>query len=825
MKKPAFIIAFFLSALVLRAQECVTIESILVDACTLGSGCSNASAPTCNCEGKNEMLRFSVGDNDLNVADLTINWPNNAFQGICQNALTTENTSELNAAVEACGLLVEPVDGLLPAGSQVLVVTSSDMCTASNSFANLSDTLIILFQCPGNYQGHFANFGTGFRTTTVNFGPGCSSTATYDRSLLVNQGGTPGAQDGATVDFGSNINPVYYNLGCNAPVPVAVVDAGEPTQACPGDVIQVSGFLDGPFSSWFWSGGSGSFADAGNLQTTYTLGPDDNETFFLTLTAIDCNGEVTSQLEVSIPESAVPVISPEGPIELCPDQTIELTATGNGSIVWNTGEEGSTIVVSEPGTYTAELTGLCGVTQASVEVEAGDAPTLSVDPEGTVEICPDETLTLTATGNGDFLWNTGSSDSEIIVNTPGVYTVALTNSCGTVEESVEVLIPETPEITVLNDLPVLLCSGSEVTLAVSGNGDFEWNTGETSPEITVDAIGTYSVTLSNSCESVNESIEVFDGGESPSSEIVVMGSDVICAGESVTLLGVGNGEFSWSNGSSAEEIEVFLPGTYTLSVSNDCGTDLSNVTITQPTSPLVIIAQGQEIAICNDESVQLTATSTLPITWSNGASGGSIMVSETGTYYAFVENECGTDTAFIEVLDGNPMAFFTATPNQGEPPLEVFFDNESENADSYSWSINGSVVSQETDLTYLFLNEGNQTITLTASDSAGCSSSFSTTINLGECIPNVFIPNTFTPNGDGINDLFKVESSCIEEFELRIFNRWGVLLFTSQLGGPGWDGNNGSGYYVSDGVYIYTIHYTDINGVSSEENGTITIFR
>jgi hypothetical protein len=94
------------------AQNCVTIESILVDSCTLSNGCQSASDPTCNCEGKNEMFRFKVGNNALNTANMVINWPNNDFLGLCQNGTTAQVVSILNQTVEACGLLVEPVNGV-----------------------------------------------------------------------------------------------------------------------------------------------------------------------------------------------------------------------------------------------------------------------------------------------------------------------------------------------------------------------------------------------------------------------------------------------------------------------------------------------------------------------------------------------------------------------------------------------------------------------------------------------------------------------------------------------------------------------------------------
>lgn len=825
MRYTAILMSLFLSALVVQAQECVQIESILVDACTLGSGCNNSSAPACNCEGKNEMLRFSIGDQDQNVASLLIDWPNNGFQGICQDAQTALNTAELNATIEACGYLVEPENGLLPAFSQVLVVTSADMCTASNSFANLSDTLIVLYQCPGNYQGHFANHGSGFRTTIVSFGGGCTSTATYNRALLVTQAGAPGAEDGATVNFPAVGQPIYYNDGCIAPVPVEDVDAGDPISVCPGETFAVAGSLQGDFSNWFWSGGSGTFSDANALETTYTPGPGETESFTLTLNAENCNGVVSDELEVTVIALEDPEITPEGPLEICPGESIALSASGTGDVTWNTGDTGNTLDVTEPGTYTATFSSPCGETSASVTVSLGQSPALEIQPGVSVEICPDDSVELTAAGDGELEWSTGETTASITVDTPGSYTVTLTNDCGTASETVLVTLLEPPSVAIQNPSPVQLCEGAEVQLEATGEGDFAWSTGETDPSITVAALGLYTVTLTNTCGSDEATIEVVDGGSPPSPSISIIGNNVLCPGESTILVANTDDDFIWNTGDTDAEIEVFGAGTYTLTATNACGSGEANILISQITAPLVTIAGGDTVAICDGNEIVLSAASTLPITWSDGSTGTLLNVDETGTYYATVSNICGSDTAFVEVLSGAPEAGFTASTDTGSVPLEVVFTNTSSEADSYLWSLDGEPVGDNTDLVYTFTAAGVYELTLLATDAAGCTDTYSLSLDVTGCPTNLFIPNTFTPNGDGINDLFSFVTQCVESYELRIYNRWGTLIYTGEQGSPFWDGNNGHGAYVSNGVYLYVIRYNPLNGAPQEKNGTITIFR
>ena len=807
------------------AQDCVKIESILVDACTFGNDCGSSSSPTCNCEGKNEMLRFRLGNNPKSVSDLVINWPNNNFLGICQNAQTAANTAELNATIEACGWLLEPVNGVLPANSKVLVVTSTDMCTASNSFAGLSDTLYIIYQCPGNYYGHFANFGSGFRTTTLSFGGGCTSNASYNRALLVSETGINMAADGATVDFPVGGAPVYYNNGCNAPVPVETLDAGEGMEICPGEVIELEGYIEGDFTDWFWSGGSGTFDNPNDLNTQYTPGTGDINGFTLTLSANNCNGVLTDQVEFSVLSEEVPVITPSGPIEICPGETLELTATGNGEISWSTGETGSSIWITEAGNYSAALEGVCGINEVSVEVIESTNASLTVLPAGEVEICEGETVQLTATGSGDFVWSNGSIEAMTEVNAPGIYTVTLTNSCGTFEESVVVSVQEPPVLTLLSPPEILLCEGASVVLETAGTGDFSWSNGMTGSSITISETGIYTVTLSNDCGSDSKTIVVSDGGSLPTADIIVNGSTSICPGESTVLTAVTDDDFLWGDGSAEATFEVFSPGTYTLLATNQCGSTTVEIEITLVSVPLVTISDGAT-TICHGEPVLLRAVSSLPVQWSTGSTNKNIEVDNAGEYYVSVSNACGTDTAFVDVLSGNPLADFTIVPDTGSAPLDAYFTNHSSNADSFNWYVNDQFAGDDEQFDYTFYKPGNYEITLVASDSVGCTDSYTQELPVKGCEEAlVYIPNSFTPNGDGVNDLFKFTTGCVAHFELNIFNRYGMLVYSAQKGDAFWDGSDGTGYYVSDGVYLYTFRYTGFDGMNKDLKGTITVFR
>ncbi len=196
---------------------CFQVKSILVDACSPN-------------EYDQEMVFFQVGQSPLNYTSLNVTWPtftasggvNDPWQGLCTNATFISN---VNATITGGGILLPaPVSGILPAGANVVLITSNALNTSFNSFANLTDTVYVLFQCssPANNVGHFANNGPlATRTLIMNFGVGCRDTVSYDTSQLTNinggLGGSAAINNGAYVNYTSNGVPGYFNYGCIIP--------------------------------------------------------------------------------------------------------------------------------------------------------------------------------------------------------------------------------------------------------------------------------------------------------------------------------------------------------------------------------------------------------------------------------------------------------------------------------------------------------------------------------------------------------------------------------------------------------------------------------
>jgi gliding motility-associated-like protein len=601
-----FVVVMLWSAENVQAQvpaKCFEIESILVDACISATECPGSQ------EGQNEMVRFRVGPDPIALADIVADWPNNTWRGLVQDVSTAALTATLNASIESCGWLVEPPAGVIPPGAGVLMITSTEMCVPANSFANLGDTLYIVFQSPGNLAGHFANHTNGgtisptptgtpaFRTLVMTHAPtNCGDTATYDRSLLTNIFGTYGGNsannDGATAVFTWPGVPQvsYVNFGCQAPFVPVSVSVEVTGDLCGGGEVQLQGITSGSFDAVEWTGGSGSFSDANALLTSYTPGP----------------GDVGSV-------------------------TLSLCATGS---------------CSDP---------VC----TTVTLPVGDEPVVLITADAPLELCPGETLTLTASGADEYLWSTGSTNASIVVVQPGTFNVTGTNACGQASASVTVSLASSPSVSISGDPAP--CTGTSTDLVASGPGPFVWSTGETGPSITVQTSGTYSVTTTNDCGTSEASLAVTFV---PGPTVQVSSSGTLCPDAVLTATGAQS--YVWSTGATTASITVTDPGTYTVVGTSACGTDTASITV--EASDLSAGFQASVVIGAAPLPVQFTNLSEPPTAtfeWDFGDGDTS-----TGTAPTHVYTEPGTYVVTLTATDGDCSASATVVINVVEPSNE-----------------------------------------------------------------------------------------------------------------------------------------------------------
>jgi gliding motility-associated-like protein len=255
------------------------------------------------------------------------------------------------------------------------------------------------------------------------------------------------------------------------------------------------------------------------------------------------------------------------------------------------------------------------------------------------------------------------------------------------------------------------------------------------------------------------------------------------------------------------------------------------VSVTEPTP--VVVDSIPTVVICETENVVLTAVASggnggYNYTWQPTGVGNTASVTvypdTTSIYTVSVTDALGCVATPVNaaVINGSVNASFISSVNSGVVDLLIELNNTSSGATDYIWDLGESTSSTLLNPTVTYTVPDEYIITLVASNSHGCSDTASHIITAEINSSVLWVPNVFTPNDDGINDLFYVKSENINNFNAKVFNRWGQILFEWTDLSIGWDGTY-KGNKVSDGTYVYVITASDINDTELKKTGIITL--
>lgn len=284
---------------------------------------------------------------------------------------------------------------------------------------------------------------------------------------------------------------------------------------------------------------------------------------------------------------------------LCSGGSLELQALGCATAYTWTGpgafaSTNQVVNVSTVGTYTCSFVTGCGTQSESFTVVAysgSGGPNVTLNAS-TLEMCSGGSATITANANiggVGYQWSTGATTQTITVSAPGTYTVVVSDcNNGSTTEEVTIVAPSTaPEAIITGD--VTLCPGdnNELTVIPVIDGQYVWSNGSSSNTTTVTASGTYTVTVTNCAGTAIDSVFV-DVEPLPVADIVAANISG-CEGDILTATADGGSGYEWSNGSTETAIsisEVSESGTYTVTVTNDCGDeDTAQITLTINAAP------------------------------------------------------------------------------------------------------------------------------------------------------------------------------------------------------------------------------------------------
>jgi gliding motility-associated-like protein len=277
-----------------------------------------------------------------------------------------------------------------------------------------------------------------------------------------------------------------------------------------------------------------------------------------------------------------------------------------------------------------------------------------------------------------------------------------------------------------------------------------------------------------------------------------------------------------------------IPGTYTISVHEvtpqGCESEdvICDVVVTVPD----ITFDPTSYSICLNSSVELTAQP-LGGTWvSDFMNGNTFIGIESGTYRpSYQTNIYGCNVSEdVEVVvkskyEAPDIIYTTNIIDFCLEPYTHLYQAEDSYGVVYNWFIDDVLQPNIDDNILIEWRDTTQTYTINviAYDEIGCESEPKQITIKTETCQRLFAPNSFTPNGDGLNDIFKISGLSVYQPTLRVFNRWGVEVYMSST--LWWDGDSSGGYFCEDGVYNWMVDYRDKLGQRRQDSGHIILFR
>ena len=473
-------------------------------------------------------------------------------------------------------------------------------------------------------------------------------------------------------------------------------------------------------------------------------------------------------------------------------------------------------------------------------------------------------ITINATDASQFSidGNTYTSNNVFTGLCAGAYTVYAQNSNGCFEvEQVSVGSPAI--LTVIAQSDTTICNGGTASLNAFSSGGvgpyvYSWDNNMTTQGINVSpsTSQTYCirVTDANACVSNLSCLTVT---VNPPINANALSDQTICPEDLAQISASASGgdggpyNYNWNQGVGAGSNQAVSPsGTtvYTVSVSDGCETPVATASVTITTHPVPNIGFSADVLSgcmpidVTFEEINIPAGS--QCLWSFGDGGTSNDCNDVS--YVFTQAGCWNISLAITTPEGcatgydapnyicvyeYPSASFTFSPqptNILTPTID--FVNTSSGASAYDWTFDVSGMADSDNAenpVYTFPNEpGTYEVCLNATSNEGCSTDTCANVLINDELL-LYVPNSFTPNGDGINDVFApfVNGADPLNYDLLIFNRWGELIFEEQHSSKGWDGYQ-NGVLAQDGVYVWKINCKEVSGGQYHEYiGHVTLMR
>ncbi|MEZ5108766.1 MAG: choice-of-anchor L domain-containing protein [Bacteroidia bacterium] len=765
--------------------------------------------------------------------NLTVNPnPSPAITGttaFCQGANSTLSAGGGYASYLWSTGAVTPTLNVTTGGTYSVTVTNAYGCSASASLP------ITVYSLPAPVINGPAGIcpGASAALTTGSFAAYVWSTGSNTQTINTN---VPGTYAVTVTDANGCIDSVSYTLAAYTnPTPVITGTAA----ICQNQ----SSLLDaGSFTSYNWSTGA----------STQTISVTQSGTYSVTVT--NSNGcSAAASFAVLVNPLPTPAIT--GINAFCSGDSSQLTVTGNyPSYLWSTGASSSAVTVNAGGNYVVTVTDANGCTASasqSITVWSLPSPVISGDNN----ICIGETATLSTGNYASYQWSTGASTDSISTTTAGNYIVTVTDMNGCVNTSApfNVAVHQLPSAIVSGTTAICVGQSTPVQIDITGTPPFRYGYTDGSTAFGPFTTSNSTVTIpvaptSATTYTLNLITDLYCNGNfggsaaitvNPLPQPVITGPSAICENETAMLNAGAFAAYQWSTGENTAFINANTNGNYTCTVTSAVGcVNSANFYLTVNPLPVVTFTNDSSLT-CEVPRIHFTNTSVYPagsvFSWNFGDAVSSEMnpvhqYDSSGTYPVtlIITTPAGCVDSSTQNVDITifplPLAQFDVSPDFA--PLynsTIELKDNSENAVTWHWDFGDGQKSDIPVSQYQYQSPGKYTITLQITNIAGCESVTSREV----FITPFFIPNAFTPNGDGKNETFYDPGYAfdVSSVTMRIWNRWGQMVFSSDNMSHVWDGKDASGNDAPQGVYYYTLKVVQNSGHENDYAGSVTLVR
>ena len=634
--------------------------------------------------------------------------------------------------------------------------------------------------------------------------------------------------------------------------PLPVITVNSPT-ICPTTTANLT--ANGG-TTYTWTAGTTvtgfNTADATPAMTT---------TYTVTGTTAGCFNTAVATVTVSN-NIAVTVNSPT----ICAGQTAQLIATGATTYAWTAGATSvgfdsatATPLITTTYTVTGTSAGCTGTAIATVTVT--QLPVVTVNSPS---ICASAMATLTATGGTTYNWSAGATPTGINTATASpltttTYTVTgLSAGC---QNTAVATVTVTNTINVTVNSPTI-CAGQIATLTGAGATTYTWSAGATSTgtdTATASPIFTTTYTVTGTSAGCSNTA-VSTVSVNPLPTAIVSGGGIVCSGVTVppiiiTLTGVGPWNITYTDGitntsviaaASPYTITNPMAGTYSVTLISDanCTGTFSGSALVEINPLPVPVFTANPLSGCEPLCVTFNNTTSVAsgsITnwaWTFGDGGTSNQQSPnycfntTGIYSvsmtATSNNNCTANRTVTNMITVNPtpIATFTVPSIVNLSNTNIQFSDFSTGATSWNWDFgdlfspaNNNISTLENP-THTYSQAGAYCVLLTVTNGS-CIDTSQICLDIQQEF-TFYIPNSFSPNGDGINDEFYGKGQNINTYEMWIYDRWGNSVFYCNDINKHWDGTM-KGNVVQEDVYVYIIKLFDFKKEEHKYIGSVTI--